>query len=192
MNREFLFARLKRAAIFLFAGLFMLSFLFVCLLLFLSSRGIEFYNGEILNDRIRNVLYYLIAAGAGGSLFLLAKNWPLRVGAAVFFAVALFWCAIFTGDFWNPDSAYYTFSSPDGKKSVIVEECSYLLGGWCDVYVKSGPCFVTRLKGNIRTDDGYRPFSRNDYILAWYGDSVRIDYGTGNGQRRDTETFRLK
>lgn len=106
MNREFLFARLKRAAFLFFAGLFMLSFVF--------------------------------------------------------------------------------------KKSVIVEECSYLLSGWCDVYVKSGPCFVTRLKGNIRTDDGYRPFSRNDYILAWYGDSVRIDYGTGNGQRRDAETFRLK
>lgn len=87
----------------------------------------------------------------------------------------------------SDDKEFY-FNSPNNKNALIVEECSFLLGGWSNFYEKKYVIFKKALtKGyDISTDDGYRPFSSNDYSIYWINENeVTINYGYGsNGIRK--------
>jgi len=41
--------------------------------------------------------------------------------------------------------------------------------------------YYLSVNGEILTDDGYRPFSNDDFSLEWSTDKVTITYGFGSG-----------
>ncbi|QYE99679.1 hypothetical protein KZ987_08745 [Paraclostridium sordellii] len=62
-----------------------------------------------------------------------------------------------------------------------MEEDSFLLIGRSNFYERKGLIFIKSLHQEITTDDGYKPFSRNDYKLKWLdNNSVEIIYGFGS------------
>lgn len=95
--------------------------------------------------------------------------------------------------FGSEDPKYYYFNSPYGANTLIVEEKSWLLGGWSNFYVKENSLFIRGINQSITTDDGYRPFSFGDYELSWIdNNTVRLSYGYGERNVKKTEIIKLK
>lgn len=81
----------------------------------------------------------------------------------------------------NSSKSYFYFKSPNKSHTLVIEEDSFLLGGWSNFYERKGIIFIKDLKQQIITDDGYKPFSYNDYKLKWLdNNSVEIIYGFGS------------
>lgn len=75
---------------------------------------------------------------------------------------------------------YFSFNSPEKTETLVVEENSFLLGGWCRFYKKTGGIFIKKLKPKIETDDGYLPFREKHYFIEWIGETtanVKYDFG---------------
>lgn len=75
---------------------------------------------------------------------------------------------------------YYTLISPDSRHEIVIEEASFLLAGRGSFYQRINPFFIKQI-GNYSTDDGFRPFSRNDYSVEWLDDGLNINYAFGSG-----------
>ncbi|WP_346939755.1 hypothetical protein [uncultured Clostridium sp.] len=81
----------------------------------------------------------------------------------------------------NSSKSYFYFKSPDKSHTLVVEEDSFLFDGWSNFFERKGFIFIKSLKQQISTDDGYSPFSCNDYELKWLdNNSVEIIYGFGS------------
>lgn len=52
--------------------------------------------------------------------------------------------------------------------------------------------FIKTLKQQISTDDGYKPFSNNDYEIKWIDNNVvEITYGFGNANVYKKESVKF-
>lgn len=83
----------------------------------------------------------------------------------------------------DSDNKEFYFESPNNTNTLIVEECSFLLGGWSNFYQRKYNIFKKPLSNghDITTDDGYKPFSFNDYNIHWFNDNeFKIEYGYGS------------
>jgi len=88
--------------------------------------------------------------------------------------------SIITSLFLSASSKYYYFVSPNKINKIVIEEEAWLHGGWSNVYEVVNPVFIRSLPGNIRTDDGYRPFTQNEYKIEWKNDfEIIIKYNSG-------------
>lgn len=145
----------------------------------LSTVKIYLYYNRIVNDDIQHFLYYVITITSGVLFFIICIRKTLRILISAACILIIYVISSFTGGFWEADKTYFEFQSPDGR-IIVVEECSWLLGGWSNVYQKADPHTIKGLNGRISTDDGYWPFTHNDYSLEWFEDSVLITYGYGN------------
>ena len=88
----------------------------------------------------------------------------------------------------HSDKDYFYFESPNKSNTLVVEEASFLLSGWCNLYERKAGIFIKKLEGQILTDDGFGPFSSNRYELTWIdNDTVEIsyDFGSGAGEYQD-------
>lgn len=92
-------------------------------------------------------------------------------------AIILFFIALCNFIF-SGEPKYFVFFSPDKQHSIVVEEESFLLSGYGNIYEKANHV-VLKYDDTYFTDDGYRPFSDNNYKLDWKKDSVTITYGFG-------------
>lgn len=95
----------------------------------------------------------------------------------------------------DSDNKEFEFKSPNNTNTLIVEECSFLLGGWSNFYQEKYNIFKKPLinQDGITTDDGYRPFSENDYSIYWISDDkVKIEYGYGSNNIRKEVTIIIK
>jgi len=98
-----------------------------------------------------------------------------------FLAVICIVLLLFINLMVNSSKSYFYFKSPDKSHTLVVEEDSFLLSGWSNFYERKGLIFIKSLKKQIFTDDGYTPFSCNDYELKWLdNNSVEIIYGFGS------------
>lgn len=98
-----------------------------------------------------------------------------------FLAVICIVLLLFINLMVNSSKSYFYFKSPEKSHTLVVEEDSFLLGGWGNFYERKGLIFIKSLKQQIFTDDGYTPFSCNDYELKWLdNNSVEIIYGFGS------------
>ena len=94
--------------------------------------------------------------------------------------------------FFQSDSKYFYFKSPNGANTLVVEENSWLLAGWSNLYIKKNFLFVKGIDTKILTDDGYRSFSNNSYNLSWINENkLSITYKFGNGEHIETEIIDL-
>ncbi|CAM2077050.1 MAG: hypothetical protein NSGCLCUN01_01238 [uncultured Clostridium sp.] len=88
---------------------------------------------------------------------------------------------------------YFTFKSPNKSNTLVVEEKTFLLSGWSDVYEKKYGIFIKQIEGEISNDDGFRPFSSGAYTLQWKNDdTVIIGYSFGSGDVWKTEEINFK
>ena len=88
---------------------------------------------------------------------------------------------------------YFTFKSPNKANTLIVEEKTFLLSGWSDVYEKKYGIFIKQIEGEISNDDGFRPFSSGAYTLQWKSDdTVIINYSFDSGDVWKTEEINFK
>lgn len=103
----------------------------------------------------------------------------LLVGVVCLFMIAFGNFAVVKEDY---DPQCYTFT--DGQHTIVIEETSYLLGGWGTVYqVKDDNTAV--VIGTFSTDDGLR--NRGVYKIIWSEDSAEITY-LFNDNATETET----
>lgn len=70
------------------------------------------------------------------------------------------------------------FEFSDAQHTVVIEEESWLLGGWGTVYQveESGKAVVLK---DFTTDDGYR--NEGNYDIRWSDDSAEITFNNGQG-----------
>lgn len=149
------------------------------------------YFNRIVNDEIQQYLLYTVIITLGVFLGTTLEGKVTKVVIAIVCVFSVLLISIFSGGLWEADKSYFEYKSPYNK-TIIVEECSLLLGGWSNVYQKINSNIICRLNGNISTDDGYRPFSNNDFNLEWSINSVNITYGFGSGNVRKSEVIKLK
>lgn len=67
---------------------------------------------------------------------------------------------------FSPSSKYFEYTSDDQKHHIVVNERSFLLGGWGDIYEKNSFCTMKRV-GGYSTDDGFCPFSNDAFYFVW-------------------------
>ena len=95
----------------------------------------------------------------------------------------LFYTVILSGWYYY-DPKCFEFS--DGEHTVVIEEESWLLGGWGNIYQVNDDGSAQRLS-RFSTDDGHR--NEGNYDINWHDDSADITYDNGNGGR---ETVTVK
>ena len=76
---------------------------------------------------------------------------------------------------FSPDSEYFEFRSDDQEHDIVINECSFLLGGWGYVYEKTSFCTMKRL-GRYSTDDGFCPIAKDAYYFVWNEDDFEFHY----------------
>lgn len=156
------------------------------------------YNIYIISKNIRqdaiilliNIIMVLLILAL--ILLYVHKSW-IKILAIIIAvcAIVVFYSDIY--GFGSEDPKYYYFNSPDGTNTLIVEEKAWLLGGWSNFYVKENSLFIRGINQGITTDDGYRPFSFDDYELSWIdNNTVKLSYGYGERNIKKTEIIKLK
>lgn len=91
--------------------------------------------------------------------------------------------------FFISGKKYFYFKNPDKTRTLVVEECSWLLAGSSNFYERKYGIFIKYTGESISTDDGFRPFSNNAYKLEWIDNSianVRYDFGSGGHWKSET------
>ena len=99
----------------------------------------------------------------------------------------MFFCIGFS-DFFSRPYAYYDFTSPDGKHTVIAGEWSWLLGGGVSFFERTNFLFVKRV-GSFSTDDGYEPIRNNEYSVDWNENKMIFTANNGNGYYETIEIY---
>ena len=78
---------------------------------------------------------------------------------------------------------YFYFQTPykSNSRNLIVEETSWLLSGDSNFYERKYGLFIKSLNQSISTDDGFRPFSTDQYEIKWLDENrVQVDYEYGS------------
>lgn len=108
---------------------------------------------------------------------------------AIIIAIVLlfFYMLFFSG------KKYFYFDNPDKTRTLVAEETSFLLSGETNFYERKHGIFIKYTGKEIGTDDGYRPFSNNQYEIVWQDNStVCINYDFGSGGSWRSEVVKLK
>ena len=109
-----------------------------------------------------------------------------------FLTVVFILLLLFKNLMLNSSKRYFYFESPNKSHTLVIEEDSFLLGGWSNFYERKGLIFIKSLHQEITTDDGYKPFSCNDYELKWLdNNSVEIIYGFGSMNAYNKEIIKF-
>lgn len=105
------------------------------------------------------------------------------VGFAVILVAVSLWGIIAFGvaGFAEQSSQYYSFSSPDGTRTVVVEERSFLLLGALVVYGNDDGGIRYERLGSVGVDDGGTPITDGTYRVTWLADALRLEFEDDNG-----------
>lgn len=94
--------------------------------------------------------------------------------------------------FFSSEYRYFIFDSPCKNNTLIVEEDSFLLSGNSNFYERKFGIFIKSLNKSISTDDGFRPFSNDQYRIEWIDDTtVKLEYDFGSNGIWKSETIYL-
>lgn len=174
------------------AVILLLSLIFKTSIVILAINNYYlFLNGAIYYENQSAVYFFIIGSSFLGLFLILTKKWMKTVVVILCLVLLLYICA-FNGGLWESDKKYFCFDSPDKKNTLIIEECSWLLGGWSNCYIEVKPKLLKKLDSDIVIDDGYRPFSNGDYKIKWGADNILISYGFGSESKEKETEIRLK
>ena len=173
------------------ALIFLLSISCKIVLSYFSSNDVYIYFSRIINNEIEQFLLCVAIITVSIFMIITIKNIISKIFIIIVCIILLCVSDIFSGGFWEAEKKYFEFNSPYND-SIIIEECSWLLGGSSNVYLKENSHVIRRLEGTILTDDGYRPFTNNDYFIEWSINSVKISYGFGSNDIQKNIDINLK
>ncbi len=80
---------------------------------------------------------------------------------------------------FSPVNTYYEYTSDDRQHTIVVNEMSFLLGGWGDIYEKTSFCTMKKV-GKYNTDDGFCPFTNDAFYFVWNDNDFELHYHYGN------------
>jgi len=89
-------------------------------------------------------------------------------------------CWNFLCVFLDGAEEYHSFTSPDSAHTIVIMENISLISGQVVLYERVNP-FLIYPKGQIITDDGYRPVCAGKYSLVWQGNTVTLSVADGAG-----------
>lgn len=188
------FSEKNRAKMHILALLVLVAISSLIALIYLSSlksAGIYLYYKRVVTTYLEGFLKCIIIV-VGGLPVAIPSSGFFRVIVIILTLVILCYVGVNSlNTSWDPEREYYHKSSPLGGQEIIIEECSWLLGGWSNVYVKLSDHRIKRLSGTILTNNGYRPFQNNDYFISWTEDAVTITYGDSGGKSKASITLQL-
>lgn len=164
-----------------------LSWIAIVIFLFIQS-WFEYYGGLILlisdvnSGCIRFVLILtiiflpIVGLEESGDMELRTVRKIYTVLAIIIaICITFFYMLLFS------EKEYFYFQNPDGSRTLVAEETSFLLSGETKFYEKEYGIFIKYTGKSILTDDGYRPFSNNEYGVVWKDNStVAINYNFGS------------
>ena len=133
------------------------------------------YNMEHISPYIVLVLFIILLSSVW--FFVITKCEKKKVAIVITALVSVIVIAgqIFDIQWSKNYPEYYEFVSEDGAHNIIVEEDSYLLYGFGAIYEKTSP-FTMKKIGSYDTDDGYRPFTGNEYYFVWNENDFELHY----------------
>ena len=80
---------------------------------------------------------------------------------------------------FSPENTYFEYTSDDQQHTIVVNEMSFLLGGWGYIYEKTSFCTMKKV-GEYSTDDGFRPFTVDAFYFVWNESDFELHYYFGN------------
>ncbi|MBU3181881.1 hypothetical protein KPL38_12185 [Clostridium psychrophilum] len=102
---------------------------------------------------------------------------------------------IFLYMFGFSGNKYFYFQNPykNNSRILVAEETSWLLSGSTSFYERKYGIFIKPINQSITTDDGYRPFSNDEYKIKWLDeDRMQLDYGYGSMNIWKTDIISFK
>lgn len=159
--------------------IFLVSHLFVMFM----NRVFNLYliTSNINQERIQSIIIILAYISAFIWTFTFFKNNLVKTVISILGVIG-FGLIIFIQMFSSDSAKNFEFVSPDGENMIIIEEQSWLLGCWSDIYLKKNFILGKNI-AHIITDDGYRPFSAKDYSIEWKNNTeVKITYNSDSGE----------
>lgn len=137
------------------------------------------------------VLFILLLMVAAWLIFFLKTFWKKNsskfarvfvvIGWIILIVGFLFGSLIFLGD--HLVSSYYTFTSPDKKHTLVVDEASLLLSANVSLFERINPLFIEDLGAETSPDDGFSPISAGKYWIKWDGNRVSLAVFDEHGTR---------
>ena len=73
------------------------------------------------------------------------------------------------------DATYFEYTSDDKRHNIVVNEGSFLLSGYGDIYEKTSFCTMKKV-GDYTTDDGFRPFTNDAFYFIWNGNDFELHH----------------
>ncbi|MCR1949859.1 hypothetical protein NSA50_02145 [Clostridium sp. DSM 100503] len=102
-------------------------------------------------------------------------------GAYSMFAIIFILSSILFYMLFYSETKYFTFKSPNKNNTLVVEEKAFLLSGYSNFYERKFGIFIKSLNECISTDDGFRPFSNNQYKITWVdNNTIKLEYDFGS------------
>lgn len=171
----------------------LIAFILFRILVFILNEKFDLYIMTFgVNQWIINLLIDVLIIITIDKLILNYNTKKILKNIINFLAVICIVLLLFINLMVNSSKSYFYLKSPDKYHTLVVEEDSFLLSGWSNFYERKGLIFIKSLKQQIFTDDGYTPFSCNDYELKWLdNNSVEIIYGFGSMSIHKKELIRF-
>ena len=114
------------------------------------------------------IIILVVALLIGAIAVLFYKNTKLKtlvvLTTTIFSFLILSYLSIFF--LLTMYATYFEYTSDDKKHNIVVNEGSFLLSGYGDIYEKTSFCTMQKV-GGYTTDDGFRPFSNDAFYFVW-------------------------
>jgi len=171
--------------------IFFFTFLSVLILtVTLVKCNIYFYAFGYLSDD-KNLFFAALMIISGTAAIMIQiwriqfKKLLIRVASSALTLVFLFGCYIIfsMSSFLSGSPTFYTNESPDSEQSLLIEESSSLFSGFGNIYLKIMPSVYKKIGSyNTGDNDGFLPFTNNDYWFEWEDDYVTLYYNDATGK----------
>lgn len=170
------------------------------IMLILIQSCFEYYGGLILliggiNGGFISLILILTLMFLPVAKFKKSEDKVVRVTRSIYTIIAIivamvmlfFYMLLFS------EKKYFYFDNPDKTRTLVAEETSFLLSGETNFYERKYGIFIKYTGKSIGTDDGYRPFSNNEYGVVWNDNTtVCINYNFGSNGIWKSEVVKLK
>lgn len=138
-----------------------------------------------------DILYILCLMICAWCVWILISLWKRYLSRTVRFFIILLWIVLIVGFLYSSliffashvISTYHTFTSPDKKHTLVVEENSFLLSGSVSFYERVNPFFIEDLDADVGLDDGFTPITSEKYWIKWDGNRVHFAVFDARGSR---------
>ena len=89
------------------------------------------------------------------------------------------------------DATYFEYTSDDKKHNIVVNEGSFLLSGYGDIYEKTSFCTMKKV-GDYTTDDGFRPFTEDAFYFVWNENDFELHHSFFGSKSEEYRVVKMK